>query len=126
MPGTDLQLDSTGDFIDDGAGFFEETNTAQPAVRHQVMTMRGQWIGDADAGRESKGIPERLNTEAEAELEANATLNALEELEIEGLISDIRVKVNRDALGRFAIQTEMVDAQAGGTITIQPLTEFGG
>lgn len=119
-------LDDSGDLVDDGAGGFTFTTTAQPSVRHQVLDRLGEWIGDPTAGREIRGIRGRQNTEEELDNEADTVLVALKVLEDEGLIVDSRVEVDRDARGRFGLKVTSRDVQSGGAIEISTLGEFGG
>ncbi len=123
MPGTDLMLDDGGDLILGDDGDFDTTLTAQPAIRHQVLDILGDWVGDPDAGREFVRLSG--NTEAELQAEADRVRKALQVLEVEGLIADIRTKTDRDAAGRWALQITCVDTASGGTITVPELVEFG-
>lgn len=125
MPGLDLLLDSTGDYVDDGAGGFEMTPTAISAVRHAVLDALGAWVGDPDAGRELR--PLGSNTEAELALEADSVRNALEELEADGLISEIKIETARDSAGgRWYLRVECRDSATGEAIETDTLGEFGG
>ena len=126
MPGDDLVLDDSGDYVDDGAGGFQVTPTAASAVRHQGLDRLGEWVGDVTAGREQAGIAGRQDTEAELDAEANSWQIALELLEIEGLITDIQIETDRDVQGRFGLKITSRDTSSGGTITIETLGEFGG
>ena len=125
MPGDDLFIADNGDYELGADGQFMKTPTAQPSVRHQVLDVLGQWIGDITSGREQRGIAGRNNSEAELEQEEDTVINALEVLELEGLITDIETKVDRDTQGRFGVAATSRDTQAGGTIQVSTLTEFG-
>ncbi len=125
MPGDDLFIADDGDYELRVDGQFRTTPTAQPSVRHQVLDELGQWIGDVTSGRERRGIAGRNNSEAELEQEEDTVINALEVLEVEGLITDIETDVDRDAQGRFGVRATSRDTQAGGTIQVSTLTEFG-
>ena len=69
MAGRDLRLSDGGDYIDDGAGFFESDSSAGSAVRHQVLGELESWVGDLQAGRIQNGQRGRNASEAEADLE---------------------------------------------------------
>ncbi len=125
MPGDDLFIADNGDYELGADGQFVTTPTAQPAVRHQVLDRLGESIADPTSGRERRGIAGRNNTEAEAEGEQDTVINALEVLEVEGLITDIETAVERDTQGRFGVAATSRDTQAGGTIAVSTLTEFG-
>lgn len=125
MPGEDFLLDDDGDLIDDGAGDFVTTLTAQPAVRHQILDILGAWVGDPESGRERRALLGRQNTEAELEQEEDTVIKALQVLERDGLITEIGTEVDRDVRGKFFINSTSQDTQAGGTIEISTLTEFG-
>ncbi len=124
MPGEDFLIGDDGDWVDDDAGDFEQTLTAQPAIRHQVLDELGAWVGDANAGREVRPLLGRNNTAAELEQEEDTVINALEVLERAGLITDIETEVDRDERGRHFIAATSRDTQAGGTIDVTTLTEF--
>lgn len=125
MPGgEDFLIGDDGDWIDDGAGDFEQTLTAQPALRHQVLDELGGWVGDPDAGREQRPLLGRNNTEAEREQEEDTVVKALQVLERAGLITDIETEVLKDAVGRFFVRSVSRDTQAGGQIDQTTLTEF--
>lgn len=126
MPGEDFQLDITGDLIDDDEGGFKFTRSAQPAVRHQILDFLGEWIGDKTAGRERRGLRGRQNTEEELEDEADTVEVALLVLEDEGIISDSKIEVDRDARGRFGLKVTSRDVQSGGLVVVSTLGEFGG
>lgn len=126
MPGEDLLLDESGDYVDDGAGGFEMTTTAISAVRHQMLDRLGEWIGDTAAGRTHRGIAGRNNTQAEVIAEADSMRKALEELERDGLITDIRIETDLDARGRWGLLITCRDAGTGEAIDVNTLGEFGG
>ena len=125
MGGSDLLYSDAGDYVDDGAGGFVETDSAQPAIRHQLLDLLGEWIGDADAGRDRRGVKGRSNTEREAQIEADTIRLALDVLEQAGLIDDITVEYDRDATGRFAFLVTSRDTESGETITFDNLQSFG-
>ena len=125
MPGDDLFIADNGDYELRVDGQFRTTPTAQPAVRHQVLDELGQWIGDVTSGRERRGVAGRNNSEGELEQEEDTVIKALEVLEVEGLITDIETDVDRDTAGRFGVRSTSRDTQAGGTIQVSTLTEFG-
>ncbi len=125
MPGDDLFIADNGDYELGADGQFVTTPTAQPAVRHQMLDRLGEWIADPTSGRERRGIAGRNNSEAELEQEEDTVINALQVLELEGLITDIETEVERDERGRFGIAATSRDTQAGGTISASTLTEFG-
>jgi hypothetical protein len=117
--------DDAGDYIDDGAGGFVETDTAAPAIRHQLLDVLGEWIGDPDAGRDRRGVAGRANTIREAEIEADTLRVALDVLVLEGLIEDVEITTDRDATGRFAFLITSRDTKSGETITFDNLQSFG-
>ncbi len=125
MPGDDLLIGNDGDYIDDGAGAFTLTETVASTVRHALLDIFGEWVGDPDAGREILGIEGRNSTAAEAELEAESYRVALEPLEEDGLIDDIDIEVVRVLPTRFQVNVRMRDTQSGGTIEFANLNEFG-
>jgi len=121
----DLLYDDSGDYVDDGAGGFVETNSAQPAIRHQLLDDFGEWIGDPDAGRDRRGVKGRANTTREAEIEADSIVIALEVLEDAGMIDDIEVEIERDPKGRFGFGINSRDTGSGETISFDNLQSFG-
>jgi hypothetical protein len=124
VPGQDLYLNEDGDYCDDGAGAFITTETAAPALRHQLLGLLGQWVGDSTAGRDRQSISGRNSSEAEADREADGILKALTPLEEDGLIDDIEITVERDG-SRWLVQVTCRDTQSGGTIAFDNLQSFG-
>lgn len=125
MPGLDLRLNDDGDYIDDGAGFFESDLTAGSAVRHQVLGELESWVGDLLAGRIQHGISGRNASEAEADLERDSLIKGLRPLEIAGLIDMIEVTVEKVLPTRFQVNVRTRDTQSGGTISVGQIVDFG-
>ena len=125
MPGEDLLLSNDGDYVDDGAGAFELTTTAQPALRHQLLDRVAEWTGDPGAGREIRGIAGRLNTEEQAELEAESVRVAHQPLVDAGQVADVEVQVDRDTSGRWVVLARARDTQSGNTLVFDNLSGFG-
>lgn len=125
MAGVDQELDETGDYIEDGAGFFKGNQTAGSAVRHQVLGEFETWVGDLQAGRIQRGVNGRNASEAEAELERDSLIKALRQLEIAGLIDMIEVTVSKASPTRFQVNVRTRDTQSGGTISIGQIVDFG-
>ena len=124
MAGTDLLINNDGDYNFTG-GFFETTETAQPAIRHQTLDRLGEWIGDPAAGRIIYGLAGRNDSQREAERRKNSLENAYRLLVEAGLISDVVIQIDRDQVGRFAIRVSSRDTQTGGLIEFDTLSEFG-
>ena len=123
MPG--LRLDSDGDYIDDGEGFFDETNTAEAEVRHVVLSELETWVGDLQAGRVQRGIQGRNASETEAVLERESLVKGLGVLQAAGLIDQIEVDVTKVSPTRFSVGVRTRDTQSGGTIELNEIAEFG-
>ena len=125
MAGRDLRLDETGDYIDDGAGFFESNLTAGSAVRHQILGVLESWVGDLRAGRIQNGVKGRNASEAEADLEKDSLEKSLGQLESAGLIDMIEVTVTKETPTRFRVNVRTRDTQSGGTISVGQIIDFG-
>lgn len=125
MPGDDLFLDDSGQYVMGPDGDWVTTRTAQPSVRHQAMDELDAWVGDPEAGRRLVGINGRSNTIAEAERERDSMAEAFEKLEDAGLIADIEIEIDRDPSGRIGLETRSRDTQSGGTIDVSTLDKFG-
>jgi len=125
MAGVDLFLNSDGDYDETGSGFFETTETAQPALRHQTLGRLGEWVGDPDAGREIYGLSGRNDSEREAERRRDSLERAYAKLVADGLIDDVRITIDRDKNGRFAALVKSRDTQTGGVISFDAVKEFG-
>lgn len=124
--GFDLRIGDDGDYIDDGAGAFELTRSAQPSLRHQVLDQLGAWAGDPEAGRELVPLNQRFNTEAEANNEADTVRTALRPLILEGVIRDLQITTDRDQFGRWQISVSCEDAQSGERLALDLGDNFGG
>ena len=125
MPGEDLLFDDDGDYIDSDDGFFEETLTVGPSVRHAILDILDAWVGDLTAGREQRGISGRNASQLELDLERESILNALAPLERQGLIENTEVEATKVAPTRFSISVRTFDTQSGGAIQVVKLAEFG-
>ncbi len=125
MAGLDLRLNENGDYIEDGAGFFESNLTAGSAVRHQILGVLESWVGDLRAGRIQDGVKGRNASAAEADIEKDSLQKALRELEIAGLIDMIEVTVTKSTPTRFQVNVRTRDTQSGGTIQIGQIIDFG-
>ena len=125
MGGFDLRLDKDGDYIDDGAGFFESDTTAATAVRHQVLGEPGAWVGDLQAGRIQRKLLGRNLTDAEGELERDSLITGLEVLQAAGLIDTIEVTFKRVGTNRLQVPVRARDTQSGGTIDVGEIVNFG-
>ncbi len=125
MPGDDLELDETGDYIDDGAGFFKSNQTAGSAVRHQILGELASWVGDLQAGRIQRGIEGRNASEEESELERDSLIKGLKVLELAGLIDSITVDITKIGPSRFNVAVRTRDTSSGGTIAVGQIVDFG-
>ena len=125
MGGRDLDLDSSGDYVEDGAGFFKSSTTAGSAVRHQVLGVLNSWIGDLQAGRVQAGLEGRNASEAEADLERDSLRKAMRVLELAGLIDQIEVTVEKASATRFKVSVRTRDTQSGGVIEVNQIVNFG-
>lgn len=119
----DYLFDNDGDYIDDGAGGFKTTETAQPAVRHQEHDELGEWVGDTTAGRRRN--PSLNAGQLDMEREASSYRDCFAVLEAEGLIADVEVTVERDGNHRFVVANSMRDLLADGVVDFEELEEFG-
>lgn len=120
---SELLYGPDGDYVDDGQGGFVETDTAQPACRHQVLDIFGAWVGDETSGRRQQLA--RANTEREAEIEADSLRDCLEVLAVDGLIDDIEVTFQRDRAGRVAFYVACRDTNSGAPLSLGPLQSLG-
>jgi hypothetical protein len=124
MAGVDLLYDDDGDYIDDGAGYFEETETAQPAVRHQMLDELDAWVGDPALGRDQTTT--RLNSQRDADRRANSVRNAYQPLVDDGLIEELSITVDTDAAGRWGNVVTAKDTSTGAPFDFERLSPFGG
>jgi hypothetical protein len=124
--GLDRKLDPvTKDWIDDGAGEFEQTTSLITAAQHQVLTPKGKWWGDNEAGCDLHGLlPLRDETGLRERREAvRAALSVFEE---DGRGRNLMASVTVDYSGRVLFQGEMEDLGANADRNLTPLLEpFG-
>jgi phage gp46-like protein len=123
MAGTDLAYDHDGDFVDDGAGGWVETDSIAPAVRHQALDKRGLWWADRNAGNAAWSLPKKATRRIMA-LHEDAWREALQVFVDAQLATDLDIAVTNDQLGRFALEGSLVDTQAG-ELDLTPLLATG-
>jgi phage gp46-like protein len=115
MPGLDRRIDpETGDWIDDGAGGFEETDTCESAAYLQIRIHRGEYWADGSAGSDVHLVPRMSLTQA-LEFAPETLRAALQRLVDAGLAKDLFVEVTADPdhPHRLTGVTEITDAQGG-------------
>ena len=116
MSGLDRRIDPvTKDWIDDGAGGFEETDTVETAAYLQIRIHRDEYWADAGAGSDIHLVPE-MSITAALEFAPNTLRAALQALIDDGLATDMVVEVAVDPAHphRIVGVTEITDAQRGG------------
>jgi phage gp46-like protein len=124
MPGSDLVIDPvTRDFVDDGAGDWEETTTLMPQIRHQVLDHRGLWFADPEAGSDVYTIPRKANRITFTRVQ-DAVRDALQVFVDAGQAEDLSVEITRDQYGRLCWESTLVDAQHG-ELDLTSLLGFG-
>jgi hypothetical protein len=123
VPGLDFSIDHvTGDVIDDGAGAFEMTDTAAPAVYLQYCCELDGWTPEPDLGGRAHLVP-RKNTQATGIALKVAYLEAGQPLVDDGRISDHVVTVDRDQVGQVCITSTARD-QSRGQLELTDLLPF--
>lgn len=113
--GLDRRIDpATGDYIDDGAGGDEDTDSVETAAYHQIKTERGEWWADPDKGSDLHLVP-RLSVTQALELLPATLESALQALVDAGLARSQRVEVaaHPTVPNRIIGITEIVDIQRG-------------
>lgn len=97
MAGYDRRIDPiTRDYVDDGAGTFETTRTAETAIYHQVRTPLGSWWGDPEAGSRLHELEQAKNPVTSPIVIDDMLSGALARLVDEGRISEPEILVERD------------------------------
>jgi phage gp46-like protein len=123
MPGWDLRIDPvTKDYVDDGRGGFQTTETIETMLYHQLQTRRNEWVADPELGCTAHLIPPK-DTASVALRRRDAFLQALKEFVDLGLAADLVVEVDRDQRGRQVIRSSIRDVQRG-EINLQGLLPF--
>ena len=115
MPGLDRRLNpETGDYISDGAGGDEDTDTVETAAYHQITTHRGEFWADPTKGSDLHLVP-RMSITAALEFAPETLRGALQALVNAGLAKDLRVEVTTDpnAPHRLIGLSEITDVQRG-------------
>lgn len=125
--GLDRRYDpEVGDYIDDGAGGYEETDTVETAAYLQITIHRDEYVGDHSRGSDIHLLP-RENADALTVLAAEDTLRAaLQKLVDAGLAKDLEVNVSasEDFPHRLEGGTEITDAQRG-RVDLSDVVGFG-
>lgn len=123
MPGSDRKIDpETLDYVQDGAGGTESTQTAQTALHHAINGRRGEWWGDALHGSRLGAILDRgRSTTVRTPIELRDALKqVLDELVAEGYLRDYEVITDRDGqLGKW--QVTAFDGASGEPLDLTSL-----
>lgn len=124
MPGWDVQIDPvTRDYVDDGAGGFETTDTIATMCFHQLNVHENEWLADPGLGNVAHLIPPKDNATNQLR-RRDAYKRALQVFVDEGLGADLVVAVDRDSrTGRSVTRTSMRDVQRG-EIDLQGMLPF--
>ena len=116
MPGYDRRIDPiTRDYVDDGAGGCEETQSLETAVVHQILTEYGGDPGDGYAGSKVHLLARGLNGVPARAGARNAVAVALQPLVSAGLARDLRINIEQ-AGTRLLVETSITDANAGADV----------
>lgn len=118
---------ATGDLVDTD-DWFEETDTAAPAVYMQLTTEYNAWPGDERSGsRFAEMIREGEVDDGPAGQEALVieTKRALGVLADAKLISNVQARATRDAAGRVRVDDSYRDLSSGKVIN-DYIDDFGG
>lgn len=127
MPGEDRKLDPiTRDYVDAGDGSWAVITTAQTALHHQLLGELNAWAGDPEAGSElhllvRKGKNDRITAQEAGDIVKRAFRPFLEE----GRISNLKVELDQDPLGRFVLVITCRDVQAGGAVELALPIAYG-
>lgn len=116
MLGLDRRIDPvTRDYVDDGAGGYEETTTLETAVIHQVLDEYGRDPGDPLAGSRIHELARGLNGERDRGAARNAVAVALQPLVTAGLARGLRIELEQRGT-RLLLQSSLTDVNAGGDV----------
>lgn len=127
MAGFDRKIDPlTGDYIADGEGGYEESDTAETAAYHQITTERGSYFPQPDLGSDAYLLPTKNASSITALFAAESLRAALQKLADEGFIKDIEVEVTvTGSLPRRLVGgASFTDAQRG-TVDLSEAVGFG-
>lgn len=122
--GRDRIIGASGDYLSDGRGGRQTTQTAATKCYHQLKTARNTWCGDPDAGADYH-LLERKVTDEELARAADMTRAALERLVTEGVIRDVQIETGSDQRGRAAIQWVAFDVATGEKIGGVEVAPYG-
>jgi hypothetical protein len=101
----------TQDFVSDGRGGYERTQTAETSVMNQLTAIRGAWWGDAELGTFEDGLRElQANPPQLAEQALRRGLGRLEAL---GRITAVEVRATEPVAGRVRADTKFRDTSTG-------------
>lgn len=126
MAGTDRVIDPvTRDYVEDGAGGWEETRNASTAVYFQVQIEKGNWAGRPGAGSRFHQLARAKSSQRTVAVLSDMAREAMQPLVDAGLISEPTIVVERD-VNRIASETTVVDQQTGEELDLGSLLPFTG
>lgn len=124
MPGYDRKIDPvTKDYIDDGAGSWEQTTTIATSVYHQLQGELNGWWGDPDAGCQLFTLDGGRNGVINETRARDMVRVALKPFIKAGLAEDLSVETERE-VNRLFIAASIRDIQYG-TLDLTPMLPFG-
>ena len=125
MAGRDREIDPlTKDYVDDGAGGYENTTTVRTAGYHQLTTERDQWWADRNVGSDLHLAPQLTASATALQFIEDSVRAALQALIDAGLAREQNVIVQPDKRipDRMLVLADLLDQNS----TIVDLTEVTG
>jgi phage gp46-like protein len=123
----DRKIDSlTHDYVEDGLGGFQTTTSIATELHHQLLSERGRWVGDPDAGSDFHQLRAAgaADTDTTAKQAAEYTRNAVQPFLDAGRAADFQVATERDQSGRLVVTSSIRDIQHGA-IDLGAIIPFG-
>lgn len=113
----------TLDYVDDGQGGWEMTDTIETQLHHQLHTEKNSWPADPQSGSEVHLVPRKADEDTMLQRLA-AHQAALDVFVKDGVAADLKLELTEDDVGRPVIVGSLRDVQRG-TIDLGRHLAFG-
>lgn len=124
--GSDRRIDSsTRDYVDNGRGEWEQTETLQTALWHDLQAELNAWPGDAEAGSEMHLLRKDGRADGIALQKAEDFVRrAWRKYLADGRLADLKVGTVVDQAGHLALRITCRDVEYGADVELDVPTPY--